>query len=115
MTARIHEIDRSYGVALIEAAPISEDVRKILRDKSVAFIRDAIKNHNVKNINFVKPGIGEATRVLLRRVPDKLILRSKHHPDLQHLLILAQEKIVPVVFDESLPYNAAAFIQNLTL
>ena len=114
MTARIHEIDQSYGIAHIEADPISGDIRKILRDKSVAFIHDAIKNHNVKNINFVKPGIGEATRVLLRRVPDKLILRSKHHPDLQHLLILAREKIVPVVIDGSLPYNAAAFIQNLT-
>lgn len=52
----------------------------------------------IEDINFMKPGIGEATRVLLRRVPWKVLVdeRYLHDPALEHLLRLAKEKEVPV-------------------
>jgi hypothetical protein len=67
----------------------------------------------VRDPNHVKPGIGEATRVLLRRVPDRVIVRDPDSPDVEHLLVLAQEKGVPVEADAALPYAAAALIKEL--
>ena len=51
----------------------------------------------LNNINYIKPGIGEATRVMLRRVPDKLYVQSKNHFGVQHLLLLAKEKNVEII------------------
>lgn len=65
------------------------------------------------NRHFVKPGIGEATRVLLRRVPEVLLLAEAHHPETLHLRHLAAEKSVPVEVDPSLPVKAVALIRGL--
>ena len=36
---------------------------------------------NIKNINHIKPGVGdETTRVLLRRVPWKILVNSLNNP-----------------------------------
>ena len=67
----------------------------------------------VRDPNHVKPGLGEATRVLLRRVPDRLIVRDPDSPDVEHLLVLAREKAVPTDTDPSLPYAAVALIKEL--
>lgn len=51
----------------------------------------------IKDINFIKPGIGETTRVLLRRVPDVILINEKYKNslDLNHLYELARERKVP--------------------
>ena len=63
----------------------------------------------------MKPGIGETTRVLLRRVPWKVLVdgRSRDSQELAHIIRLAQEKGVPV---ESYPmrhYKACGIIKKL--
>jgi hypothetical protein len=68
--------------------------------------------HGISDPNLIKPGIGEATRVLLRRVPYLLILRDASAPDVVHLTTLADEKQVPVVIDPDLPYQAVALIRS---
>lgn len=65
------------------------------------------------NPNFVKPGIGESTRVLLRRVPELLVLSEPDHAETSHLRMLAREKGVPVEIDPSLPVKAVALIQGM--
>jgi hypothetical protein len=45
----------------------------------------------VSDVNRIKPGIAEATRALLRRVPDRLFLADATDPDLDHLRRLATE------------------------
>ena len=69
----------------------------------------------IDNINFIKPGIGESTRVLLRRVPWKLLIRQgeKENPLLAHLLQLAKEKNVPVEEYPLKNYFACGIIKNL--
>lgn len=54
--------------------------------------------YSINDINFVKPGIGEATRVLLRRVPWKVIINQHYAnaPELDHIHQLAKEKGVNV-------------------
>jgi hypothetical protein len=61
----------------------------------------------------IKPGIAEATRALLRRVPDRLFVRDPGDPDVAHLLHLATERGIGV---EPLPtgaYKAVAVIRSL--
>ena len=81
--------------------------------RSRAFLDRMARDEGVTDPNHVKPGIGEATRVLLRRVPDLLLLRDPSDPDVAHLRVLADEKGVPIRPDPALPYRAAALIRRL--
>ncbi|MCB0071546.1 MAG: hypothetical protein KDE20_08820 [Caldilineaceae bacterium] len=69
--------------------------------------------HGVTDVNLIKPGIGEATRVLLRRKPELLILRDASEARVAHLVALAREKGVSVEIDVSLPYYATALIRSV--
>jgi len=69
--------------------------------------------HNLASVNFVKPGVGEATRVMLRRVPRMLVLRDLEDQEVAHLLMLARQKCVPVTMDPVLPCRALAIIEQL--
>jgi hypothetical protein len=62
--------------------------------------------------SYVKPGVGEATRVLLRRAPRQLVIQGWDNPELGATLLLAREKGVPVVVDPSLPWSALALIDE---
>lgn len=46
--------------------------------------------------NRVKPGIAEATRALLRRMPERLLVSDPDDPDLAHLVALARARGVPI-------------------
>lgn len=81
--------------------------------RSVDFLNYCRQTFGVENANHIKPGIGEATRVLLRRVPHTVLLRAEDQDDTQHILLLAREKAVPVHFVPHLPYAAAALIRTL--
>ncbi|MFN8510313.1 MAG: tellurite-like stress resistance cysteine protease StiP [Deinococcaceae bacterium] len=60
----------------------------------------------------LKPGLGESTRALLRRVPDKLLLQDPDHPAVRHLLYLAEQKAVKIEVDSSMPFLSCALIAN---
>ncbi|MES2757468.1 MAG: cysteine protease StiP family protein [Pseudomonadota bacterium] len=79
---------------------------------SRAYMMAALAQHGIGDVNMVKPGIGEATRVLLRRTPRLLIVRDAGAPEVAHLLLLAQEKNVPIVVDRALPYHAVSLIRS---
>lgn len=77
------------------------------------YVSGVMHSQNVDDINKIKPGIAEATRVMLRRVPKLLLLRDKKSPDVAHLLVLADEKDISVLEDSSMPFNALAIIANV--
>ncbi len=79
-----------------------------------AFLHRLHECYRISDRNFVKPGVAEATRVLLRRVPGLLLLRDPTHPDVAHLQWLIAEKQVPVVVDPTMPIQAAALIKELS-
>ncbi len=82
-----------------------------LRATSAAFLAATRQKYAVPD-TWIKPGIGEATRVLLRRLPDRLLIRDPADPELGHLQILAAEKAVAVQVEPELPYRAVALIKN---
>ncbi|MBR2215726.1 MAG: cysteine protease StiP family protein [Selenomonadaceae bacterium] len=68
----------------------------------------------IKDINLVKPSIGEATRVLLRRVPWKILVHSlEDTAHLAHLFQLAAEKGVTVEEYPLRHYKACGLIRSL--
>ena len=69
----------------------------------------------IRNINHVKPGIGEATRVLLRRLPWKILVHSRSDQEnLGHLYILAAEKGVEIAEYPLHAYRACGLIRSLS-
>ena len=78
------------------------------------YMQTALRQHGISDVNLVKPGIGEATRVLLRRSPRLLIVRDPAAVDVAHLLLLAQEKHIEVRVQPDLPYHAVSLIRSAT-
>jgi hypothetical protein len=62
----------------------------------------------------VKPGIGEATRVLLRRLPQRLLLRDRQSVDVAHLLLLAEKRGCAVEQAPWLPCEAVTLIGRVS-
>lgn len=67
----------------------------------------------IDSINRVKPGIGETTRVLLRRAPWKILVKDLKNPDLKHIFLLAQDKCVEVVEYQEMCYACCGLIKSL--
>ncbi len=67
--------------------------------------------YGIGEVNLVKPGVGETTRVLLRRVPWKILARTGSEADIEHVLLLAAERGVPVEPVQDLPYSCVGLIQ----
>lgn len=78
-------------------------------------VRDIAKRFDIADINFIKPGIGETTRVLLRRVPWKVLIDHKYkgHPELSHIVRLAEEKDVPIEYCPLQHYKCCGIIKKL--
>ena len=77
-------------------------------------VDDICARFGIKDRNLVKPGIGEATRVLLRRAPWKVLVRDLHDEEhLGHLYQLAREKNVPLVEYPLEHYRACGLIRSL--
>ncbi|ARU60340.1 hypothetical protein CBW65_04130 [Tumebacillus avium] len=64
----------------------------------------------IEDINLVKPGVGETTRVLLRRVPWKILVDRLDNPNLKHILLLAADRQVPVEVSPGLHYSCCGLI-----
>ncbi|MBE6861905.1 MAG: hypothetical protein E7497_03265 [Ruminococcus sp.] len=86
---------REYGSGLAETYRIAE-------------------HFSIDDINLVKPGIGEATRVLLRRVPERILVHSlDDNENLGHIYRLAAEKGVAVEEYPLENFRACGIIRKL--
>lgn len=76
-------------------------------------IRSIQETFGISDINLVKPGVGETTRVLLRRVPWKILVNSLDNPHLKHIMLLAKDRGVPVEVYPGLTYSCCGIIKPL--
>lgn len=104
----IHAIETRFGEPAAEAGNAAEGL-------GVDEVLEIAKQFGIDDINFVKPGIGEATRVLLRRVPWKILIDERYKSDagLNHLRRLAEEKNVPIEYYPLKHYKCCGIIRNL--
>ncbi|MEU0145787.1 phosphoribosyltransferase [Streptomyces sp. NPDC006288] len=68
------------------------------------------EEYGIHDVNLVKPGVGETTRVLLRRVPWKILANRGAGADLDHVRLLAEQRGVPVEEVDGLPYTCVGLI-----
>nr|WP_202529787.1 phosphoribosyltransferase [Streptomyces sp. SID8358] len=68
------------------------------------------EEYGIHDVNLVKPGVGETTRVLLRRVPWKILAKRGAGADLAHVRLLAEQRGVPVEEVDGLPYTCVGLI-----
>lgn len=68
------------------------------------------EEYGIHDVNLVKPGVGETTRVLLRRVPWRILARRGAGSDLDHVRLLAEQRGVPVEEVDELPYTCVGLI-----
>ncbi|MFF3649927.1 phosphoribosyltransferase [Streptomyces sp. NPDC002181] len=68
------------------------------------------EEYGIHDVNLVKPGVGETTRVLLRRVPWKILAHRGAGADLDHVRLLAEQRGVPVEEVDDLPYTCVGLI-----
>ncbi|GGN98946.1 cysteine protease StiP family protein [Saccharibacillus kuerlensis] len=71
------------------------------------------QDYGIGDVNLVKPGVGETTRVLLRRVPWKILVDRLDNPNLRHILLLAEDRGVPVEVYPGLTYSCCGIIKPL--
>lgn len=80
--------------------------------KSVEAIKE---RYDIAKTNYIKPGVGETTRVLLRRVPWKILVNPKFDNDLTHIRLLAAERNVPIEVYEDMEYSCCGLIKDVTV
>ncbi|MFJ4264651.1 phosphoribosyltransferase domain-containing protein [Paenarthrobacter nicotinovorans] len=71
------------------------------------------RDFGINHINLIKPGVGETTRVLLRRVPWKVLIRPDALNDLAHILHLADQRGVEVIPVPDLAYSCVGLIHPI--
>ncbi len=78
-------------------------------------VKQIAQDFGIEDINLVKPGIGETTRVLLRRVPWCVLIdeNCKEDSALRHIVRLAKEKDVPIKYMSLQHYKCCGIIKKL--
>jgi hypothetical protein len=97
-----------------DVRPEAADRFRVAADETINAIASLF---GVGNLNRIKPGIAEATRAVLRRRPDQVLVRSSGEDDeLAALLHLCERDGVPVIADAQLtgPYRAVTLIRETT-
>ena len=114
----LQKADLSYPfIYAIEAEFKKEnkEIEKIFHDKGMDEVKQIAQNYDIQDINFIKPGIGETTRVLLRRVPWKVLIGEefKHDAALEHIKRLAEEKGVEIEYYPLKHYKSCGIIKKI--
>ncbi|QRY62254.1 phosphoribosyltransferase [Gordonia sp. PDNC005] len=105
------EFDTVLDQARADAAALRDADRTPTWD-GWASVEEMQRRYGLSSINFVKPGIGETTRVLLRRVPWRILVRDADLPDHEHIRLLAAERGVPVDVVPDLAYSCVGLIKE---
>ncbi|MGM3175804.1 cysteine protease StiP family protein [Dickeya lacustris] len=87
---------KSLDLDAVPATQWSPERLVALKSQSEQIISALAKKYNIASINRIKPGIAEATRAILRRVPEHVLVRSAHDPDVALLVYLAREKNIAI-------------------
>lgn len=100
-------------VSRTSQSPWSEEIAAASQRVCQDLLATIMESEGVSDVNRIKPGIAEATRAILRRVPDKVILRDLNDPEVQHMIYLAEQSGVPVEQRDLGNYRALTIIKKL--
>lgn len=111
----VAEYRATQDLASIEPCTQDADRKAFLKQQSEQVVRNLAEKYQVASVNRIKPGIAEATRAVLRRVPDHVLVRTVDDPDVALLVYLAREKGLTIteVGDEIGQYRAVTIIKKV--
>lgn len=116
----LRDEDRTYEfINKVESLFEFQDYCNVIHEKNEINgpdeVRALAEKYGIDNVNLVKPGIGETTRVLLRRVPWKILIDKKYvkSVELKHIIQLAFEKKVQIEYIDLINYKCCGLIKKL--
>ncbi len=103
---------------LLNQIAITAAVKKNWEDQEISFKgMEEVKNiqevFEIDSSHYVKPGVGETTRVLLRRVPWKILMKDPKSPYVRHIVMLAEERGVEIIPYEHMSYTCCGLIKKV--
>lgn len=75
------------------------------------FIKYMMEKHNLESSKRLKPGVGESSRLFLRKPPAKLIVSDLNYKEVEHLISMAKEYGVDIEVMNDMPYLATCITQ----
>lgn len=104
----IHSIEKEFEL-------VSDVEDGIVAGHGIDEVKKIAEEYHIDNLNLIKPGIGETTRVLLRRMPWRVLINDKYQNDvsLNHIIRLAEEKKVEIEYYPLFHYKACGIIKKL--
>jgi hypothetical protein len=120
-----HDVTRDFierieavrqGVQVAPALPWSAAQAGELQACALGVVDALAARFDITNLNRIKPGIAEATRAVLRRVPYKVLVRDRADPDVQLLMHLTERANIDVeeAGEELGPYRAVTIIRSVS-
>ena len=83
--------------------------------KGINEVKKIASKFKISDINKIKPGVGETIRVLLRRVPDVILIKPNANPKfIEPIMRLAKEKNVPIKEYPLTGYNTCGIIKDVS-
>lgn len=113
----IEIIDSEFSAVFKEASEIAAEKHSAPIETGflgMDDVRNIQTQFAIASPHLIKPGVGETTRVLLRRVPWKILMRDPSSPFVRHILMLAEEKGVEVVPFPDMNYLCCGLIKSVT-
>ena len=95
---KINSLKLSLKSDIIKKENVNEQILKIQKEFSI------------KEWNKIKPGIGETTRVLLRRNALLVLVKNFDNENIRHILYLAEKKNIKIVEYKDMNYECAGII-----
>ncbi len=104
-------IERIENLFDVNIKPLDEEIKKL----GIEEVNRLAELYDIQDINLIKPGIGETTRVLLRRVPWKIVISNeyKDNEELKHIYQLAKEKNVCIEYIDLNNYKCCGLIKKV--
>jgi len=103
--------DLSFGE--IENAISANQKQQDVSFKGMEEVLRIKEEFSIDSAHYVKPGVGETTRVLLRRVPWKILMKDPYSPYVKHIVMLAKERNVEVIHYPNMNYTCCGLIKKV--
>jgi hypothetical protein len=82
------------------------------KDTYARFIKNMLGKYQISNGNYLKPGLGETTRMLIRRNPDFIVINENYMSSLDHILLLCKIKNVKILIQNDMPIPCVGIINK---
>lgn len=110
------EVERKALPTQSPSEPWDAEQAERLQASALSVVSGIAERFGITNLNRVKPGIAEATRAVLRRVPERVMVRDRNDPDVQLLMYLTNKAGIEVeeAGADLGPYRAITVIQKVS-